>query len=218
MTNTRNFYHDLLEQVAFIDASSRSYDQGLEIEAKRLAVTIRVLVHDTGASHSLLGQLGVKDQMQWLTTGSVDPRNLLTSNELVSMKMEMSEAGSSMSYVPHDFEYFKQFGTLVDFDTWWNQPVIKDGFNEEFSRRDLVLALANKDGGAHIDELQTRVRRLASEGSMGWLFGPAPDEGQDVTLESELVTLSPILASVRTIAEELRLTIHNNESLLTPTE
>ena len=51
----------LQEQLEFLQASAGAYDQGFEGEAKRLAVSIRVLVHDTSNSNSLLGQLGQKD-------------------------------------------------------------------------------------------------------------------------------------------------------------
>lgn len=48
----------LNEQLGFLERSTASFDQGYEDEAKRLAVTLRVLLHETAQSHSLLGQLG----------------------------------------------------------------------------------------------------------------------------------------------------------------
>ena len=48
----------LWDQIKFLVASSKSYDQGFEGEAKRLAVAIRVLMHDTTQSNALLTQLG----------------------------------------------------------------------------------------------------------------------------------------------------------------
>jgi hypothetical protein len=52
----------LQEQLQFLEASCNSFDAGFEGEAKRLAVTIRVLVHDTQQSKSLLGQLDLKGE------------------------------------------------------------------------------------------------------------------------------------------------------------
>src|SRR3954467_14968214 len=43
----------LKEQSGSLRASMRSYDEGFEGEAKRLAVTIRVLVHNTSRSHAI---------------------------------------------------------------------------------------------------------------------------------------------------------------------
>ena len=48
------------EQQRFIKNSAQSFDDGFEGEAKRLALTIRVLVHDTSQSHSLLSQVDKK--------------------------------------------------------------------------------------------------------------------------------------------------------------
>ncbi|PKM42871.1 MAG: hypothetical protein CVV03_09425 [Firmicutes bacterium HGW-Firmicutes-8] len=45
----------LREQLEFLELSAESYDRGKDGEAKRLASTIRVLVHETRSSHSLLG-------------------------------------------------------------------------------------------------------------------------------------------------------------------
>jgi hypothetical protein len=50
----------LREQYGFLAVSCELFDQGNEAEAKRIAVAIRTLVHDTPASHSLLEQLGYK--------------------------------------------------------------------------------------------------------------------------------------------------------------
>ena len=44
----------LKEQIQFLLKSAQSYDEGFTSEAKRLAVVIRVLLHDTKKSKSLL--------------------------------------------------------------------------------------------------------------------------------------------------------------------
>lgn len=51
----------LREQMRFIESSAAAYDNGFEGEGKRLATVLRVLMHDTSGSHSVLGQLGVKE-------------------------------------------------------------------------------------------------------------------------------------------------------------
>jgi len=50
----------LRDTIQALELSSRAFDEGFEGEAKRLAAAIRVLVHDTDSSKSLLGQLGQK--------------------------------------------------------------------------------------------------------------------------------------------------------------
>ena len=49
------------EQLEFLERSAASFDAGYEGEAKELAVSLRVLLHDTQQSHSLLGQLGRRE-------------------------------------------------------------------------------------------------------------------------------------------------------------
>jgi hypothetical protein len=58
----------LAERVSFLRVSAQAFDAGLEAEAKRLATSIRVLVHDTRMSTSLIGQLGLKETMRFEDT------------------------------------------------------------------------------------------------------------------------------------------------------
>lgn len=39
----------------------------------------------------------------------------------------------------------------VDFNTWWNGIVFKDFEGYTISRKDLIITMANRDGGAHVD-------------------------------------------------------------------
>ncbi len=52
----------LAEQLQFLEASADAFDRGFRGEAKRMAATIRILVHQTHRSHSLLGQLGILER------------------------------------------------------------------------------------------------------------------------------------------------------------
>lgn len=65
----------LKEQLTFLIASSRSYDQGHHAEAKRIATILRILFHETRKCRSLLGQLRLRN-IDWLDTSSAyDPEN-----------------------------------------------------------------------------------------------------------------------------------------------
>jgi hypothetical protein len=44
----------LKEQIGFLLSSSQSFDAGYASEGKRIAVVLRVLLHDTNKSQSLL--------------------------------------------------------------------------------------------------------------------------------------------------------------------
>jgi hypothetical protein len=73
----------LEQQLGFLELSAASFDEGYESEAKRLAVTLRVLLHDTPKSHSLLGQLGKADQAFADTALDFDPTNPVPHSGLV---------------------------------------------------------------------------------------------------------------------------------------
>lgn len=62
----------LRDQFDFLETSGAGFDAGRTAESKRLATTIRILVHDTAASTSLLRQLDVKDDLLFVDT-SVEP-------------------------------------------------------------------------------------------------------------------------------------------------
>jgi hypothetical protein len=56
----------LRTHVTFLRRSGRLFDDGAEDEILRLAISIRVLVHDTSSSASVLEQLGMKATVTYL--------------------------------------------------------------------------------------------------------------------------------------------------------
>lgn len=185
----------LREHRGFIRRSSKSFDDGFADEAKRLATSIRVLVHDTSSSRSLLGQLRLKDTIRFKdTAGPFNIDNLLPSSNLTMMRM--SDAG--IEYLPHldagppaCYQHPDLF-----FEEWWKRIVLKDGAGEEWSRRDLVLKAANQDGGAHVDHsLDERYASLREDNSMGWIYSNGASDSPPLN--------DPVLSSVRQIAWEL---------------
>ena len=192
----------LQHQLSFLKASSEAYDRGQSIEAKRLATTIRLLVHDGGSSDSLLGQLRLKS-IAFIDGGDTpDPRNLMTTAGLTGMSIGV-EGGS---YIPK-FALQPSYRppTLRTFVEWWTRPVLVDDERTSLSRKDLVLAMANSDGGAHVDSSVERTyARLTRQNSIGWSF--SNDQGSGPMLGIEY-------ASVRQIAWELEQSIERKETI-----
>jgi hypothetical protein len=190
----------LKEQITFMKQSAISYDDGFEGEGKRLAVVIRVLVHDTPQSTSLLTLLGRKKRMLFYDSASkYDPRNLATSNCLIVMKLSANEA----EYVAplDDLSSARDKNKKRSFDNWWERLIIyKDNKNNEFTRKDLVLVVANKEGGAHVDpKLDQAYADLSRFNSLGWkLF---------VHGEEKDFNNTPVLPSIRQIAHEVLKTL-----------
>lgn len=184
----------LAEQIGFLRKSSHSYDVGDATEGKRLVAPIRVLVHQTARSHALLHQLGLLDTMAFLdTAGEIDPANMLESSMLTVMRF--SPGGGIDYHAPlGDFLASPQRQQWLPFHTWWTRPVIKDTQGGQFSRRDLVLAVAHKDGGVHVDQLEDAYERLSRSNSLGW------------TVDGEPLN-NPVLPSLRQIAFEVETSV-----------
>lgn len=168
----------LREQIGFLDRSAALFDEGHEDEALRLAAIMRVLLQDTSTSHSLLGQLGAKEKLEYLDTSEpIHPRNVLPTMGLVGARIDVGPSGHVGRYAaPLEGNYRDKPAPLYlrgaflgegaelpsdlpeppysrprPFGDWWNDPVTKDSQAELFARRDYVLAAAHKEGGAHVD-------------------------------------------------------------------
>lgn len=151
------------DQIDFLTRSSATFDAGETAEYKRLATALRVLLHDRPPmSVSVLAQLNLGG-IQFIASNSVmNPRNLLGEFKLA--RLHVSPDGSR--YVPRLDE--SSCLRSLPFAEWWEEPVIKLHTGELFSRRDLVLLVANQDGGAHVDpEIDEKYDKLTKSGA-GW--------------------------------------------------
>lgn len=143
----------------FLTRSSEAFDAGAHEEALRIAVSLRVLFHDTNASHSLLSQLGLNDCIQFTST-------------LPSIKAARHGSfrafggpfpiGPFAPLVPLETAPHRE---LLSASDWWNQTVYLTQ-DKLFSRKDITLAAANQDGGAHVDPSprDTTKRLIEGEG------------------------------------------------------
>ena len=196
-TNDELLAH-LREQIAFMKQSANSYDAGFESEGKRLAVVIRVLVHDTSQSTSLLTLLGKKNIFFYDSAADYDCRNLISSNCLTMIKL--SQGGAEYVAPLNNLSPSRSKDKKVSFDEWWGRIVYKDDANNLFTRKKLVLTVANKEGGAHIDpELDQAYASLSRFNSLGW---KAFKNGVEKDFNN-----TPILPSIRQIAHEVLKTL-----------
>jgi len=185
------------EQIRFLIASSASFDSGFTGEAKRLANTIRIMVHDTKNSTSLFTQLGIKERLYYYNTAIPDSSFGLTGI------MTTTAGGGKTEYVaPLDNggELRKKKPWIL-FSEWWEEMnVLYDG-NTRFNRRKLILSLANQDGGAHVDpSLDESYFNLTRNNSLNVYHENQPVKGV-------------VLASVRQIAFEISRTLKDKYPL-----
>ena len=200
----------LQEQLGFLDASCALYDAGSLNEAKRLATSIRVLVHDTTQSASVLTQLGAKENLKYLDGSGpgfdgLDPvgPNAITS---IATLTQLAHFDDHVEYHPA-FVLSTPASKTVDFDPWWKTLVTHDVDGRRMSRRRLVLVMANQDGGAHVDQnLAADYKEISSDSSMGWKAnGGSVEFYKDP--HASVDAPSPAPASVRHLAEELSITL-----------
>lgn len=182
------------ENVSFLRVSAQSFDAGFEAEAKRLAVTLRVLLHDTQTSHSLLTQLGVKSQLRFVDTADhIDPHNLIVSAPgLVIMRMT-SEGGSYVAPLDKIQLPPNRIHPPAPFDPWWTGTVARDSSGTTWHRRRFVTTMANKEGGAHVDpNLNAAYESLAKHNGLGFISkndaGELPFSGDVVAMSVRQIT------------------------------
>lgn len=143
----------LKRQLIFLRNSVAAYDNGCVEEAVRIGVVIRVLCHDTQSSVSLLKQMGQKATLRLVTTAKT------LSNDLLA-DMDFGELMAGMTF-GHTLEYdpVPEDSPAILCPDWWDQPVfIRD--KRAYTRKDVVLSAANKDGGAHIDNPDAKLQAL----------------------------------------------------------
>lgn len=142
-----DFKSHFRRQISFLETSCRLYDQGDVAEAIRLAVTLRVLLHDTKNSTSLLTHLQAKPLLLLSTA--------ITFKKPQSLNLPL--VCSRIAVPDFTFKAYPIFNTCerrdqVSFETWWRKERIIELNGKTLHRRELILIAANQDGGAHVDE------------------------------------------------------------------
>ena len=213
----------LRRQIRFLVRSAEAYDQGDEAEAQRLAVVVRTLLHDTPASRSLVGQLGLMGLLEFVDTArAVHPGNIMATSGLVQVQFSTNPPSgrcvAGLGDLPPD-----RLGRRTAFSIWWNRGVTKPRNGVEYSRADMVLAVANREGGAHVDPLRDPIyQALVVENGLGWRQSADRDhveliwrQVEDV-VSGEQMKGDPLLAAVRQVAYEVGETVSGQLSAILP--
>lgn len=214
----------LNNQMWHLFRSCRAFDAGQEIEAERIALTLRVLLHHNPShrSHALLAQLNLLNTMQFVDSGV--RRNLL--NQAITAHIIGDHkfiAGGSPAdtglvtpvivngigkfiaplrrnrFVETDF----RANCIVpyrEFKDWWETSFIETLSGREFSRKDIVMTMANQDGGGHVDpEIDAEFSDFCQD-SHGLALGTNYDDMEPI--EANIVH-----ATIRQIAFEVMATL-----------
>lgn len=189
--------HHVQEQIGFLVGSCNSFDNGNLIEAKRIALTLRILLHDTKQSKSLLGQIGLKSSFfdtQYIIDLDIKMVPTVSSELLLISQLHDNPIHQ---FKPNFSSNLKT--NKIDFQEWWNQIVIRTIDGAEFSRSKIILAVANQDGGAHVDpELEQDYYNLTRLNSIQHFFADNLDLSQGLPEKIELSQLQPVHSPLST--------------------
>ena len=192
--SVEDLQHQFYEQLRFLKNSANSFDSGFEAEAKQLALRLRVLLHHTGKSRSLLSQLQ-KGDIAFLDTSDAHSRGGVNPYS----GLLFVAAGPPHSRFIAPLDDYPWSSRWIPFEEWWAQPIFVDDKGREISRRSLVLTAANQDGGAHVDPtLDPVYADLAKKNSLAWFAG---DERGMAPIPG------PELVAIRQIAHEVLKTL-----------
>lgn len=192
----------LKEQFEFLISSCQSYDAGFTAEAKRIAATIRLMVHDTKQSHSLFSQLEIKSIGFLNTAARIRKENNKSALAFLQITIVIND-DRTISGKPEPLLGVRPDGwpraRKIFFSDWWNQTVLTDMAGTEFKRRTLVMSIANTDGGAHVDpEIDATYASLSRNNSIGYA----------VAINDDIKTIDKVeLACIRQIAYELTVSV-----------
>lgn len=161
-----DFTKQLADQIDLLKELAKLYDSGKTVAAKAMATGVRVLLHDTSSSTSLLTLLDRKNIYFFDTNGAEE--QAWGGGKHIGSYHGLVGAATNSTYTPYLDESVPGCSKESLFDEYWGRVVFVDGKGNSFTRKDIILTLTNQDGGAHVDPgLSTKYAELSRQNSMG---------------------------------------------------
>jgi len=181
----------LRDVVKFMKDACDAYDLGVPGEAKRLAVCIRILVHDMDQAPSLLTRMGRKDIMFYDECPNYKPELGLPFSGLAVVTI----GGPKPRYTPRLGLNPRIQMKKVTFKEWWNKVAVADPEKKvSLTRAAVVLNVANSVGGPVESKLDAAYDKLIQ----AYFNGPVADIAGGTPYDAQIE-----FASVRQIAFEI---------------
>ena len=156
----------LSDQLELLKELASLYDSEKTVAAKAISTVVRVLVHDTINSTSLLTQLDRKN-IDFFDSVGAEAETWGKGQRLGSYH-GLVGAGTNSKYFPYLDDTIPESSKYVPFDEYWRRVIFIDGKENSFTRKDIILTLTNQDGGAHVDPgLSAKYAVLSRQNSMG---------------------------------------------------
>lgn len=166
----------LARQLRFLEASAVLLDAGELDEAVRITTAIRVTLHHTSKSTSLLAQLSVPD-LPLLTTSHGFFEDGPGPRPWLGARRFHYDGAGFVRITSEGLVYRPKLGDgscaeFLSATDWWHQIVFALDPGALFSRKAIVLGAANQDGGAHVDpNPDSKYLRMAYTQEFGILVG-----------------------------------------------
>jgi hypothetical protein len=152
------------EQMSLLDSACAGYDSGHEAQSLWIATCLWTMLYD-GKPHkknrgttSLLTQLGLRDSLQYVSTGWVPSQhNYAPQMPLISVDMASNRHVPVLCTSGQFLSYGSEVRQLIHFLIWWEKNDVirvstESAVFSTLNRRELLFILRSQDGGAHVDE------------------------------------------------------------------
>jgi hypothetical protein len=145
-----DFKSQLRRQLRFLRASVEQFERGEHDEAVRIALSMRVMFHNSKSSTSLLSHLGLRKEIKLLDTFGPNEPSIPGAKLVLSMPMMLNMGGSDHGRIAAPLGISPERHRWLRFQNWWEQ-VVSVQVELSLTRREVVLCAADQDGGAHVD-------------------------------------------------------------------
>lgn len=175
------FKEQLATHLRFIERSCHAYDAGDKAEVQRIATSARVIFHQTKSSTSLLTHLSATGISMLSTTCS--PAGPGQPSNLASLVVQVTDQGAT--FKSRALLGNAKMRRFVPFTEWWENEVVCLTVKAQMTRKSLVQAVADQDGGAHVDAtLKPGYAAIKSGADLVSTFLPRDGNPVEMPLES----------------------------------
>ena len=186
------------------DACSR-YDAGNDLDAINIAARLRVILQPPS---SLVARLHLAKDLRFRDTSThrLDPDHHPC---IANFGFDVIPTGARWRPLLDGWPDGQPKPAPQRFHLWWTEPIMPasgpQGFDPtpRYSRQDVVLGVANQDGGAHVDHRDAEYDRLTRD---HFTYEIAPTVGDRVS-PYQPVQGNPVNACLRQIAHEVLITL-----------
>jgi hypothetical protein len=195
---------DLLEalrqQFELLKGACSRYDAGSDLEAINIAARLRVILQPPKSLVALL-HLAKDLRFRDTSTHRLDPDR---NPHIANIRFKFTPTGPRWQPLRDDWPEGQPKRSPQRFHLWWTEPIMPMSGPEgldltpQYSRQDVVLSVANQDGGAHVNHRDAAYDQLTRD---HFTYEVATSAG-----DYQPVQGNPVNACLRQIAHEVLVT------------